>query len=304
VSRPSLACVGAGRLARALLPLAAEAGYPVVAIAARRSATARALSRRFSGARATGVEALAGAARLLLVAVPDRHIAGVAERLAAVDAVDWSGCVVLHHAGALGTEPLRPLARAGAEVGVLHPLQTLGRGARAAQHLPGSRARLEGSPGALRAARRLARDVGLVPLGGSADWSAADRALYHAVASMVSNDVTALVARGTELLESLGVPRRAALDGLTALAAGTVEQARADGLEAALTGPLVRGDVATVEAQLRALRRRSRAAAELHARLLEELLRAAEAAGAAPPAPQRRRLRALLRAGRGPGRTV
>jgi predicted short-subunit dehydrogenase-like oxidoreductase (DUF2520 family) len=287
-----------------LLPRARRAGWTVSAIASRGAAASRRLSRAAGGAPTVPLEEAAEAAGLLLLAVPDDAIAPLAARLAALRSVRWRGRVVLHHAGALGPAALRPLARKGAAVGVLHPLQVLGRGRGAGDLLAGSRARVEGSPAALRVARRLARDVGLRPFSGTGDWSAADRALYHAAASLVSNDLLALLGRGTALLESLGVSRAEALDGLGALAAGAVTQARRDGLAASMTGPALRGDVETVAAQLRALRRRSRPAAELHARLLEELLRAAEAAETAPAAAELRRIRALLRGGRGTDRTV
>jgi len=107
-----------------------------------------------------------------------------------------------------------------------------------------------------------------------------------------------------DLLEALGLARAEALGALGPLAEGALDRLRRHGPGAALSGPVARGDAETVERQLRALGRRSRAAAEIHARLSERLLALALAEGAAPPPALRRRLKALLRAGRGNDRTV
>jgi predicted short-subunit dehydrogenase-like oxidoreductase (DUF2520 family) len=224
--------------------------------------------------------------------------------LAAAPEVEWGGRVVLHHAGALGLDPLRPLARAGAFVGVLHPLQTLGDASLAASLLVGSHARIEGQPRARAAAARLARDVGLVPLPLGRHLSAADRAAYHAAASLVSNDLLALLSHGVQLLESIGLDHRAALRALAPLARGTLVQAERHGIGRTLTGPVVRGDAETVRGQLASLRRRSRSAAEVHRLLSEQLIRLAEQEGHPLPRAELRRLRAVLRAGRRGGPTV
>ena len=117
--RPPVACIGAGRLARVVLPGLAAAGWPVVAVAASRRSTAQRLCRVLPGARAVARPGKAASdAELLLLAVPDREIAPLGARLAEEEEIDWSGRVVLHHAGSLGLLPLAPLSRAGAAVGV------------------------------------------------------------------------------------------------------------------------------------------------------------------------------------------
>jgi predicted short-subunit dehydrogenase-like oxidoreductase (DUF2520 family) len=262
--RPETVVVGAGRLAGAVVPGLVEAGYPIVAVASRRLAGARGLVRRAGGARATTqIEEAAGEGRLVLLAVPDRAIAGLAKRLA--DAVGvWRGRTVIHHAGALGIEPLAPLARAGAGTAVVHPLQCLGTDAADTGVLEGSHARVEGDRRGRPVARRLALDLGLVPLPLPATLGAADRAAYHTAASLVSNDVVALLSAATEILMSLGLSRRRALEALYPLASGTLAQARAGGVEGALTGPVARGDSETITRHLRAVRKRSRDVAEAH----------------------------------------
>jgi predicted short-subunit dehydrogenase-like oxidoreductase (DUF2520 family) len=291
--RPETVVVGAGRLAAALLPALVGAGYPVVAVASRRLAAARRLARRARGVRATTkIEESAGRGGLVLLAVPDRAIAELA-RLLAGAVEGWRGRTVIHHAGALGIEPLAPLARAGAGTAVVHPLQCLGPDAAETGVLAGSHARVEGDRRGRPVARRLALDLGLVPLPLPAELGAAERAAYHAAASLVSNDVVALLSAATEILVSLGLSRRRALEALLPLASGTLAQARAGGVEGALTGPVARGDAETTARHLRAVGGRSRDVAEAHRALSRVLADLGHRVGTLT-ARQRREVRRVL----------
>jgi predicted short-subunit dehydrogenase-like oxidoreductase (DUF2520 family) len=267
--------VGTGRLARSLVPLLRPAGHPVVAVVGRRLSAARSVCRHARRARATTSPRVGvGLGRLILLAVPDRAIGAVATKLASLSDVDWKRRSVLHHAGALGCEPLEPLRVAGAGVGILHPLQSLGVPALAAEILPDSRARIEGDRRGLAAARRLARALGLTPLP-LRKLSSGDRTAYHAAASLVSNDLLALLAVGAGLLESTGLGRRRALDALLPLARGTLRQVEQAGLAGPLTGPAPRGDVDTLRAHLRRLAKGPPEDREIHRLLSIRLARLA-----------------------------
>jgi predicted short-subunit dehydrogenase-like oxidoreductase (DUF2520 family) len=296
------AVIGTGRLARTLIPLLSPAGFPVAAVSGRRLALARRVARQLPRVR-TGTDpaAAASAAGLVLLAVPDAAIAGLAADLGAVPGISWRGKVILHHAGSLGLEPLEPLRRRGASVGLLHPLQCLGRPDLASAVLRGSRARIEGTPKARALALRLARALGLVPLPLRRGLSAADRSAYHAAAALLSNDVVALLDLGADLLVSIGLTRRAAVAALGPLARGTLAQAEGGGTGAALTGPVVRGDLKTLQAHLGVLRSRSRTAEAAH-RLLSRRLLELAAASSAPPEPSSRREIADALRGRSAGR--
>lgn len=276
--RPAVAMIGAGRLATALVPRLAAAGYVILAVASRTGRSARRLARSVGARSSLRAETAARGADVVLIAVPDREIAGVADRLAR-EIAGWDRRVVLHHAGALGLEPLLPLARAGAAVGLLHPLQVLGLPRIADRILPGSRARIEGEPRARRVARRIARDLGLLPLVLPRAHRPAARAAYHAAASLVANDLVALLAIGADLLRRAGLSEREALGALLPLAAGALSHVEAGGLRAALTGPVARGDARTLSAQLRSLSAASPEGAKAHRALSRRLLRLVRGAG-------------------------
>jgi predicted short-subunit dehydrogenase-like oxidoreductase (DUF2520 family) len=301
VSRPRplpTAVIGTGKLAHTLAPLLDAAGFPIVAVSGRRGAAARELARHLAAARATTDPRLAASvARLVLLALPDDALEATARHLAGDRRIVWSERVVLHHAGSRGLEPLAPLARAGAAVGLLHPLQSLPRADLGAQVLGGSRARIEGDASARAVAHRVARALGLVPLRFRRPLAARDRVAYHAAASLVSNDVVALLALGVELLVASGAGRAAATEALVALARGTLAHASAAGPAGALTGPAARGDLGTLTAHWRRVRQSDSNAAEVHRLLSIQLARMA--GGRPRGAPSARALeRALSELGR------
>jgi predicted short-subunit dehydrogenase-like oxidoreductase (DUF2520 family) len=273
------AVVGTGRLARSLVPLLTPAGHPVVAVVGRSLKAARTAARGARRARATTSLRLGcERATLLLLAVSDRALPLLARRLAALDRIEWRERVVLHHAGALGPAPLEPLREAGAAVGLLHPLQSLGVPELAKEIVPGSRARIEGDRRGLATARRLARALGMRPLP-LRDPSPSDRTAYHAAASLCSNDLLALLAVGVGLLESTGLRGRAAVDALLPLVRGTLRQVEREGLAGPLTGPAPRGDVDTLRAHLRRLADGSPEDREIHRLLSLRLARLARERG-------------------------
>ena len=276
-ARPEIAIVGAGGLARALSRALARSGGARVTIASRRPAAAAALARGERGLRAARrIEDAVAGASIVLLAVPDRSISPLA-RLLVPMRLSWRGIVVLHAAGAYGPELLAPLRARAASTGVLHPLAVLG--AKGSAALSGAFARIEGSASARAAARRVCGLVGLTPLRGSGLQSPQGRSSYHAAASLVSNDLVALLAAAQGLLVRRGVPAAVALRALIVLAEGALEQARNAGLPGALTGPVARNDGATLAGQLRLLAKEDPEAAEAHRALSLRLIELAEASG-------------------------
>ena len=170
-------------------------------------------------------------ADLVLLAVPDAAIAGVASQ---VPIGPW----VAHVSGATSLRALDPHTRRFS----VHPLQTLTR-ARGPEQLDGAWAAVTAETDEAReAARWLAETLGLHPF----DLADADKPLYHAGAAMASNFLVTLHAAAARLLEESHAPPEA----LIPLMTRTIENGFV------LTGPIARGDWSTVEAHLRALEER------------------------------------------------
>jgi predicted short-subunit dehydrogenase-like oxidoreductase (DUF2520 family) len=195
-----------------------------------------------------GLELPAAGTTALLLTVPDRALAEVAEALAARGRAPGP-VPVLHTSGALGADPLAPLHAQGYAVGTLHPLQAVADPVSGADRLHGSAFALSGEPEALQAARRLVGALGGRPL----TVPTARRPLYHASAVVASNFLVVLLRSARRLMEEAGASPEEAEEALIALARGTLENAASMGLDRSLTGPVVRGDAEVVGLHLRTL---------------------------------------------------
>lgn len=201
----------------------------------------------------------------VLLAVPDAVVPDMAHALAGLGPAP-EGCAAFHLSGALSTEVLAPLHARGYAVGSFHPLQAIAHPVTGAQRLPGSWIAVTGAPVAVAVARRLAASLGCPVL----SVPEARRPLYHAAAVLVSNSLPPLLGAACRLLEQAGVGREDALAALLPLVRGTVENVAENGVEGAVTGPISRGDLETVDLHLRALDAEDR---RLYAVLALELLR-------------------------------
>jgi predicted short-subunit dehydrogenase-like oxidoreductase (DUF2520 family) len=182
-------------------------------------------------------------ADLVLLAVPDAQIASLASRLM----VSPRSCV-LHCAGARGLDELEPLRAQGAAIGVLHPLISFA----SAKHPPalyGATFTTFGDRRAVNAARKLARVLGARALVLSGPPGAA----YHAAAALLANGAVALAAQASAMLAAVKIPQPEREHALAGLLASVAENIAQVGLPAALTGPVVRGDVDAVRRHLAAL---------------------------------------------------
>lgn len=224
-------------------------GYRVEEVVARGRASslnrAKAIARQAS-ARAVRIEKATLGADLIWLCVPDQSITPVAEVLAAVG--KWKGKTVFHSSGALPSSELAPLSQAGAHVASVHPMMTFSGGA--PSFLRGVHFAVEGDDKAVRVARGIVRDLGghLFPI------RAGSKPLYHASGSFASPLLVALLATAESVAAKAGIPRKDAAALLRPLVAQTVHNYFCDGARVAFTGPLTRGDVATVRKHLELLK--------------------------------------------------
>lgn len=245
-----VAIVGAGRVGSALGRLLHQKGWrigPVITLSIR---TARAAQRRIgSGQPQVGLSQAVRAANVILIATPDRAIAPTAEALAQIaNSKAWHGKIILHTSGALGSDVLKPLALRGAEIGSLHPLQTFS--GRSVPSFAASICAIEGTPEALRMARRISRELGCIPVVLPSDRKAA----YHAAAALSAGHVLAVVEAAVRILVKAGFSRRRAVHALLPLTRQTLSNFERVGPRDAWTGPLSRGDFSVIEHHLEALR--------------------------------------------------
>jgi predicted short-subunit dehydrogenase-like oxidoreductase (DUF2520 family) len=187
--------------------------------------------------------------------------------------------IVCHFAGAVGVAPLKPAVDAGILAAALHPVQTCPDVDTAVRRLPGSAWGVTASP----ELSGWARDLISGPLRGlPVEVAEGDRAVWHAAASTTANGIAALMSIGEAMLGSIGIERPS--DVLGPLAAGTVASAAEAGDAARiLTGPVVRGEAATVRSHVRSLGVRAPVWLEAYRLIVSSILTAALGAGRIDP---------------------
>ena len=137
----------------------------------------------------------------------------------------------------------------GCEPGSLHPLKSFADPGKAAETFAGTACAVEGSPRAAEVLVELVGKIGGTPL----HVSPGGKPLYHAGAVFASNYLVALLHAAERLFVQAGIPLDEGRPALARLAGGALDNVKAFGPEAALTGPVERGDDLTVQRHLKAL---------------------------------------------------
>ncbi len=203
----------------------------------------------------------AAEAEVVFITTPDHAISSVCRKIADNRGFRKGACV-LHCSGALSSGILSSAADCGAYAGSMHPLQSFASDT-GGNPFKGIKAAVEGDGPAAECARRIASDLGAHPFSIRTEG----KTLYHAAAVAASNYLVTLMRLSFKLLSASGVPESEAYDVLKPLISGTLGNIEKVGIPEALTGPIARGDVETVEDHLSAIRELSSEAADMYCRL-------------------------------------
>jgi len=239
--------VGAGRvgavLAAALRHVPGAAGrYDIVAVAGESPASHTRIETLLPGVPVAKPTAVARACDLLLLTVPDDMLDNVVNMLSASGAIR-EGQYVAHTSGRHGLAVLAPAVERGAHALALHPAMTFTGTDVDLARLPGCAFGVTADDASRGLAETLVTD-----LGGRLMWVPEDRrTLYHAGLAHGANHLVTLVSQAMDLLREAGAQDPAAT--LRPLLTAALDNALSYG-DAALTGPIVRGDINTVRAHL------------------------------------------------------
>jgi predicted short-subunit dehydrogenase-like oxidoreductase (DUF2520 family) len=247
---PNTFLVGAGPVATALAGAMRLGGVPVLGLWARKAPAAR------SAGAIAGVASFSAAppdllleADAVILAVRDGAIAEVAQMLVATGLITRRH-VLIHCSGAMSSaEAFAAVRDQIGGVATLHPLRAIADARTAMRTLKGTVVGIEGDERGRGTAQALASAMGGTPL----ELASGQMAAYHAAAAMASNFVVALLDAAQGAMTSAGVPAEDARAALVALAQGAVANVGAKGVDAGLTGPIRRGDLATVTRHIQAL---------------------------------------------------
>ncbi|HYJ70611.1 MAG TPA: DUF2520 domain-containing protein [Nocardioidaceae bacterium] len=245
MSRYRIGVIGAGRVGAVLGAALREAGHDVAAISGRSAGSHTRAETLLPGVPVAAPTEVARIAELLLLTVPDDVLPTVIDELAG-SGVLGSDHIVVHTSGRHGVAILDPIARTGARVAALHPAMTFTGTDVDLSRLPGCVYGLTSGEDTYAVGKQLVDD-----LGGTVTVIPEERrTLYHSALVHGANHLVTLVSQATALLRQAGSTDPAAT--LRPLLTAALDNSLAYG-DAALTGPVVRGDQSTVSAHLDAL---------------------------------------------------
>ncbi|MET7642005.1 DUF2520 domain-containing protein [Streptomyces sp. NPDC005438] len=246
-ARLRVGVVGSGRVGSALAASLSLAGHRVVAASGVSDASRARAAALLPGVPLVEPVRVLAEAELVLLTVPDDALPTLVNGLVDTGAIR-PGQLLVHTSGRYGVTVLDRALRAGALPLALHPVMTFTGTQVDVQRLAGCSFGVT-APEELR----LAAEALVIEMGGEPEWVAEEaRPLYHAALAMGANHLVTLVAQSMELLRASGVSAPDRM--LGPLLGAALDNSLRSG-DAALTGPVARGDAGTVAVHVAELRR-------------------------------------------------
>ncbi|MGO4478789.1 Rossmann-like and DUF2520 domain-containing protein [Massilia sp. 2TAF26] len=240
----TLNIVGGGHVGRALGRLFYQRGvFEVQDVLARSQASAQAAVDFIGAGRAVASSEALRPASAWMLAVSDDSIGEVARLLASRGG--WQGAVVFHCSGAKASTELEPLRAAGAVAASMHPVRSFADPRQVAEAFDGTFCGVEGDADALAVLNPAFASIGarMVAIDASA------KTVYHAASVFASNYLTTVLDAALRAWQAAGIPEDVARELARPLATETLANVFRLGAETALSGPIARGDAATVARQ-------------------------------------------------------
>jgi predicted short-subunit dehydrogenase-like oxidoreductase (DUF2520 family) len=234
--------IGAGRVGAVLAAALRRAGHEIVATAGESDASRGRIEALLPGVLVAKPTDVARASELLLLTVPDDMLSNVVTVLSNSGAIH-EGQVVVHTSGRHGLAVLEPARAVGARTIAMHPAMTFTGTEVDLPRLAGCVFGITAEDGDRALTEALVADLGGRPM-----WVPEDRrTMYHAGLAHGANHLVTLITEAMEILSAAGADDPAAT--LRPLLTAALDNALEHG-DAALTGPIVRGDVETVRAHV------------------------------------------------------
>jgi len=278
--KPSFAIVGCGKLGTTLGKFLSGAGYQAAGFSSKSLASAK------NAAATAGSESFSQVpweitknADVVFLTTPDGLIADTCAVISKNSGFR-KDAVVLHCSGAHPSTILSSAKSCDARTGSLHPLQSFASTVLSGNPFKDIIMSVEGDLAAVETGKTIANDLGA----NSLTIKTEAKTLYHASAVVASNYLVALFDLAFRLIGQAGISGQDAFDVLKPLVQGTLGNIEKVGVEKALTGPISRGDVETVERHLKEIGSKTPGLVNLYKSLGLHTVGIAQAAGTLPEA--------------------
>jgi len=273
--KPSFCIIGAGVVGTAFACVLNSNGYVFTGVFSRSKSSAAACQNLVgSGVLSSDPKSLIENSTLVFITVPDSSIEHVCRELSELS-VFTEEKIVIHTSGVLSSDALASARDFGASVYSVHPIQSFADVNQAIKNLPGSFFGVEGKGVFGNVIDTLVKDLGGIKISIDTDG----KVLYHAAAVAASNYLVTLLDLACGLMEKSGVSKEDTFQILKPLIYGSLNNIENVGIPNALTGPISRGDVITIEKHVQGMEQMFTDALPLYKRLGEYTVKIARAKG-------------------------
>jgi predicted short-subunit dehydrogenase-like oxidoreductase (DUF2520 family) len=246
-----IAILGLGKVGMAVGFLLRTAGYRIVAVASRSTVSLNKGIVYTGGEAYTNYSDAAAQAECILITTADDAIESVCKEISSAGSIK-PGNKVIHMSGAGGLNLLETAHAVGANVACIHPLQSFADVEGAIKNIPGSTFGITTVDEIKEWSVQIVRDLGGIPF----FVSDTDKPLYHVAACIASNYLTTLIHMVEEIYQLVGLNREDSIRAIWPLVKGTMKNIEEKGTVHALTGPVARGDIGTINKHIQALHNR------------------------------------------------
>ncbi len=188
-------------------------------------------------------------ADIFLICTQDVRISDCCHKLSTTNVLSESS-IVFHCSGSLSSAELASAKDQGAEIASAHPAKSFANVRSSIESFKGTAVTLEGDAAACRVIQNAFEAIG----GESFQIDTEKKPLYHAATVFASNHLVSILEMALRTCQGAGLSERQSQEILRPLVLGTTQNFFALGSVSALTGPIARGDVSTVEHHLTALK--------------------------------------------------
>jgi predicted short-subunit dehydrogenase-like oxidoreductase (DUF2520 family) len=242
--------IGCGKVGRTLARALQSEGYETTSIVCRTPESARkAVQFIGAGNPTTELEEALDSCLVHFITSNDDAIQGIVDQIAAISGDNLQEHYFFHTSGTVNSTILEPLAKKGAFVASIHPLQVFADPVKALETLPGIYYAIEGNDKAMALAVQIVDHLRgkllLIPTG--------RKVLYHVAGVFAANYLMVLIDLALHIMQDLGETQEDAFDAFLPLMVGALQNVETLGVSEALTGPIARGDAATIKRHLEAL---------------------------------------------------
>jgi predicted short-subunit dehydrogenase-like oxidoreductase (DUF2520 family) len=260
----NIGIIGAGRVGCSLAVGLYKKGYAISGVYSRTRESADFLKSLIGLELPYDIKALIDESDIIFITVPDMELEQAVKSICTADTKSLTGKIFLHCSGAETSDVLAPLKEFDALTGSLHPIQTFADKASGYKGLKNIYFSFEGDNGAFEICKRIVTSLESKLLKIEKD----SKALYHAAACIISNYMVTLSNVAEDMLEKAGIDRDIALKAFEPLMNNTVKNIQKLGSIKALTGPVSRGDISTLEEHLKEINNKCPGDSDLYKVLL------------------------------------